>query len=169
VTVKYLLPCSCGEKIAIESSQAGQAIRCSCGKTLEAPTMQGIRRLEQSADIVDESAVSSSIGGVTVGIALLGLIILSVGGGIAGWNYTRRPVMIDVDYMSPWDTWLMWQSLREGVRMQEYSDSPYLQAKKEHTQYMTVGFVIIGVGIVTLVGALAIALVNGRSKRRKIP
>ncbi len=131
--------------------------------------MQGIRRLEQSADIADESAAPSPIGGVAVGIALLGLIILLVGGGIAGWNYSRRPVMIDVDYMSPWDTWLMWQSLREGVRMQEYADSPYQQARKEYTQYMTVGFVIIGVGIFTLVCALAVAIVSGRSGHRKIP
>jgi hypothetical protein len=131
--------------------------------------MQGIRRLEQSADIADDSAAPSPIGGVAVGIALLGLIIVLVGGGITGWTYTRRPVMVDIDYMSPWDTWRMWQDLREGVRMPEYSESPYHKFKKVYDQYMTVGFVIIGVGIVTLVCALAVVIASGRSGRRKIP
>lgn len=170
MTVKYLLPCSCGEKIAIESTQAGQTVRCSCGKTLEAPTMQGIRQLEQSAEIVDESAAASSIGGAAVGVALLGLIILLAGGSVTLWAYyTQRPVMPDVDLMSPWDTWPMWQNLREGVRIPEYAESPYHRFKKVYDQYMTVGYVIIGVGIVTLVCALAIAIASGRSKHRKIP
>jgi hypothetical protein len=53
--------------------------------------------------------------------------------------------------------------------MPEYSESPYHKFKKVYDQYMTVGFVVIGVGIFTLVCALAVALVSGRSGRRKIP
>lgn len=167
---KYLLPCSCGEKIAIESTQAGQTIRCSCGKNLEVPTMQGVRQLEQYAEIADQSATPSSIGGAAIGVALLGLILLLAGGGVNLWAYyTQRPVMPDVDLMSPWDTWPMWQNLREGVRMPEYVESPYHKFKKIYDQYMTVGYVIIAVGIVTLVFALAISIVSGRSKHQKIP
>ena len=131
--------------------------------------MQGIRQLEQAAEIVDESASPSPIGGVAVGVGLLGLIILLAGGGVNLWAYyTQRPVMPDVELMSPWDTWPMWHNLREGVRMPEYAESPYRKIKKIYDQYMTVGYVIIGVGIVTLVFALAIAIASGRSKHRKI-
>lgn len=47
---KYLLPCSCGESILIELSQAGERIRCQCGNELEVPTMRHIRQLQRAAD-----------------------------------------------------------------------------------------------------------------------
>lgn len=130
--------------------------------------MQGIRRLEQSADVSDEPGESASYGGAAIGIALLGLTILVAGGGLTWWAYAQQPVLIDVDYMSPWDTWLMWQNLREGVRLPDYASSPFLEAKKVTDQYMTAGFVIIVVGLVTLVCGLTTAVVSGRSQRRKI-
>lgn len=164
---KYLLPCSCGEKIAIETSQAGQTVRCSCGKTVEAPTMQGIRRLEPSLDESAEAARPSSYGGTAVGTALIGLMIFLAGAGYTAWKHTQRPYLVDVDYMSPWDTWLMWQSLRDGVRLPEYSESPYLKALKEHREYMTVGIVVTVLGGILLACGGLTALLNRRSQGRR--
>jgi len=169
VRVKYLLPCSCGEKVAVESTQAGQNILCSCGKTMEVPTMQGLRQLEQAIDTTDEPKTTSPFGGVVVGLALFGLVILGAGGALTCWMYTRRPVLPDIDYASPWDTWAMWHSLRDGVRLPEYSDSPYLQAKKVYDQYMTVGIVIMVVGIVTIVCSAIVAFFSRPSQRRQVP
>ena len=168
MTTKYLLPCTCGEKTAVESTQAGQILRCSCGNTLEVPTLQGIRRLEQCVDGTDQSGTSSSNRGAVIGAALVGLIIALGGAGFTGWTYTRQPVLIDIDYMTPWDTWLMWHSLREGVRMPEYANSPFLMAKKEYHQYMTVGIVITVIGILTMVCSAMIAFLNRRSRRRQM-
>jgi hypothetical protein len=52
---KYLLPCECGQAIAVDVSQAGQQITCECGKRLEVPTLRGVRELEPAP----ESAASS--------------------------------------------------------------------------------------------------------------
>jgi hypothetical protein len=165
VRVKYLLPCSCGKKVAIESSQAGQDILCSCGKTMEAPTMQGIRRLEQQVEKEHEPKATSSFGGAAIGIALAGLVILGAGGALTYRVYTTRPVLPSVDYATPWDTWHMWHNLREGVQLPEYMDSPYLQQKKVYNQYMTVGVVIMALGIITIACAAIAAYFNRRSRR----
>ena len=167
MTTKYLLPCSCGDKIAVESTQAGQILRCSCGKPLEVPTLQGIRRLERSVDESDQLEAPSSYGGVAIGVALVGLVIALGGAGFTGWLHQRQPVLIDIDYMSPWDTWLMWHSLRDGVRMPEYANSPYQEAKKIHNQYMTVGIVITVIGILTLACSVMIFLLNRRSQQQR--
>lgn len=162
---KYLLPCSCGEKITIEISQAGQTIQCSCGKALDIPTMQGIRRLEPSLESKSEVKASSSYGGVIVGVALIGLMIFAAGGTYTGWKSTRRPVPVNMDYMSPWDTWLMWQSLREGVRIPEFAESPYTKAMKEHRRYMAVGIVFTVLGGLILTCAAVASFFNRRSQR----
>jgi hypothetical protein len=49
---KYLLPCSCGKKIAVEPRQAGQAVRCACGKSVTAPTLLQLTHLERAEAVV---------------------------------------------------------------------------------------------------------------------
>lgn len=167
MAAKYLLPCSCGEKVAVESRQAGQRILCSCGQTLQVPTMQGMRQLEISAESPGETR-PKSVGGVGIGIALLGCIILGSGGAYASWVYNnQRPSMPDINYNSPWDSWLIWQSLQEGVRLPEYVDSPYLQAKRIYDQYMALATAIIVVGIITTACGVIVAVVNGMPRRRQ--
>jgi hypothetical protein len=56
--MKYLLPCTCGESIVVEVSQAGQHITCKCGQSVEVPTMRGIRAL---APAVEENAKEAAI------------------------------------------------------------------------------------------------------------
>jgi hypothetical protein len=46
---EYLLPCSCGQKLAVSARQAGESVRCSCGATLEVPTLRGLDTLERAA------------------------------------------------------------------------------------------------------------------------
>ena len=49
--MKYLLPCpACNSRLPVETGQAGQTIRCSCGNSLEVPSIRGLRVLEQIAD-----------------------------------------------------------------------------------------------------------------------
>ena len=41
----YLLPCDCGREIPIESRQAGETVRCECGRTCAVPTMREVQNL----------------------------------------------------------------------------------------------------------------------------
>ncbi len=83
----YLLPCTCGEKILVDKSQAGLPVPCRCGKELTIPTLRGFAQLEQTT--VDGRAArewSSRQGVHFIGaaIAVLGLLA-------AGWFALGRP------------------------------------------------------------------------------
>lgn len=41
----YYLPCSCGARSIVDSSQCGRSIACQCGRTLEVPPLRELRRL----------------------------------------------------------------------------------------------------------------------------
>ncbi len=41
----YQLTCPCGAKHAVTVSQAGQSLTCSCGNSLEIPTLRGLKEL----------------------------------------------------------------------------------------------------------------------------
>ncbi|MGL6195868.1 MAG: hypothetical protein ACRC2T_13715 [Thermoguttaceae bacterium] len=62
---KYLLPCTCGESVPIETTQAGQTVTCSCGLQLQVPTLLKIKKLpeykEQEAVSDSASNVSDSV------------------------------------------------------------------------------------------------------------
>lgn len=45
---KYLLTCECGEKLPIEVAQAGQQVRCDCGRSIAVPALRAIRKLPQA-------------------------------------------------------------------------------------------------------------------------
>ena len=42
---KYLLPCSCGKDVPIETAQAGGNVPCDCGQSLKVPTLLQIKKL----------------------------------------------------------------------------------------------------------------------------
>src|SRR5262245_23704231 len=50
-SMKYLLPCpACNSRIPVETGQAGQTIRCTCGNSVEVPSIRGLRTLEPLTD-----------------------------------------------------------------------------------------------------------------------
>ncbi len=79
-------------------------------------------------------------------------------------NY--RPIFIGMEHMSPFDTWLMWQELKEGVQFLEYAESPYQKARGFYRQYMAVSWAVIIVGGLLLASAGLVAL-RGRSVSRR--
>ncbi len=166
MAIKYLLPCSCGETVTVEGRQAGQQVLCSCGQTLEVPTLQGIRKLEKSADPPGQPGKKSSLVGVAIGVILLGILITGSGAVFASWSYHRRPIF-DLDYSTPWETWMLWQNLRQGVQTPEYVKSPIEEYQRINDQYMAMAIAIIVVGIITLACGVIVAVVNWSSQRRQ--
>ncbi|MBX7165807.1 MAG: hypothetical protein K1X74_05610 [Pirellulales bacterium] len=51
MTIKYLLPCACGERLAVDSTQAGLELKCRCGAALVVPTLRGLSQLERAPDV----------------------------------------------------------------------------------------------------------------------
>jgi hypothetical protein len=76
----YLLPCPCGKKTEIDSSQAGLTLRCTCGAELTVPAMRGLANLErlERAPAAPATGPSSSTWGRRQGTMFLGGVILTI-------------------------------------------------------------------------------------------
>jgi hypothetical protein len=78
-SMKYLLPCpACNSPLPVETGQAGQTIRCTCGNSVEVPSIRGLRTLEPLAD----ERPAASTWTKRKGLLFLGAA-LSIGGLIA--------------------------------------------------------------------------------------
>jgi len=114
---RYLLPCDCGNSIAVDTAQAGTQVTCSCGASLDVPTMRGLRDLDPVRE--DHAKEEKSRGwGAGHGALLLGLILFIVGAGPALYLYATIPEPPEydpaldrqiigryVDSLSPAQTW----------------------------------------------------------------
>ncbi len=93
MSVRYLLPCSCGQEVPVETRQAGGTVTCACGQALVAPSLRGLRQLP-----VEEShAVARREWGVRQGAVML-CIVLAIGMGILGgglWKYARGQAPVE--------------------------------------------------------------------------
>jgi hypothetical protein len=53
---EYLVECVCGEKIAVRVGQAGQQVRCGCGREVGIPLLRELRKLPVAQPTADSSA-----------------------------------------------------------------------------------------------------------------
>lgn len=84
MSAKYLLPCSCGQKLTVDTTQAGLTLDCPCGNRVEVPPWREIRALEQigaPAPVVQRGWSTKH------GIIFLSLVmaICSAGGSAVVW------------------------------------------------------------------------------------
>ena len=125
---KYLLPCRCGRKVAIEPRQAGESVVCTCGIALQVPTMLEIKGLEPApmADSETFSSTARAAWGWRQRLKLIGVVLLLSASVAAGLLYVRRPVAItdvmppevlqrSAKNLTPLQTWIEWQSAKRGV------------------------------------------------------
>ena len=124
---QYLLPCSCGEKLPVEMSQAGQHVSCKCGMLLEVPPLRSLPELETT--IHTEGPGSKAWGRaerlwIVSGLTLVVLSLL-----VFSFSYTAtlltenrqqadkgsyRLVREPLDDLSPTEAWIEWRSLRSN-------------------------------------------------------
>ena len=171
--MRYLLPCSCGNNVTIDPSQAGMAVSCQCGKSLEVPTLREIRQLEPAEDsgparampTKDKKAGWSAWRGAifSVGVTILLLSLCAV-----VWAaYARTPYLemqsppslaeVPVD-----ESLLLWQDFRDnglvGAR-----PWPYVEARRIASELTQLMYVAGGVAIVSLIAVVG-SIVGQRSK-----
>lgn len=162
---KYLLPCSCGQDIPVEATQAGDTIACACGESVAVPALRELTSLPRAEPTAPTQfrRPTAAWGGrqrrLLLGavIALIGLILLSI-------VYYRRPILHDVKEMRPLQTWTLWQELRLGA---DRRPSP---GAKEYTERATWYRRWVGVtATLTAVGVLLMASSFVSRRRRPGP
>ncbi|WP_146445311.1 hypothetical protein [Botrimarina colliarenosi] len=87
MSVRYLLPCSCGQSIPVSASQAGGRVTCECGAEREAPRLRELRQLP-----TDQPEAKATAGwGFRQGVLSAGLVIAGLLAGVAGWFAAIEP------------------------------------------------------------------------------
>jgi hypothetical protein len=166
---KYLLPCKCGNAIAIETSQAGQQIVCSCGAQLEVPTLGAIRGLQPAPTTAPTKPATEW--NASQGMLFAGaLILMAIGAAAAYFGYVGLRSTPDVsreteaasfdktiDEMSLNQVYDVWKAEREqglGVRGQNvYVNLRNFRAGRPRILVTGIAFCIIG-----LLGAIGATL-----------
>jgi len=116
-----LLPCSCGRKVPVRPSQAGQTVRCECGAELQVPTWREIVALEPASP--EPPGKTAGAWGWPERLLLLGLAGLVVAVALCAYLLVTRPreftaadIRRLVEPFSPAATRRAWQKvLRRGL------------------------------------------------------
>jgi len=165
---KYLLPCECGKRIAIDASQAGQQIACECGELLEVPTLRGVRALEPVPETTPPLRQAGEWNS-SRGVIFAGSLILSVIGAAISYfgyeglqatpNITREAETESfekaIDDMSLDEVYEMWKEVRNhglGPRGQNVFVN-IRSFRAERQRILVIGITLCLVGVLGAIGA----------------
>jgi hypothetical protein len=162
VRAKYLLPCTCGQEIPVEATQAGQQVRCQCGLELEVPTLLKLTRLKPAGPPAPATPRRArSAWGPRQRVMLIGLAIMAAGASGAGWELLNRPPWFEVSSCRPRDAVIYWNSLKQGVDRRMHFEINYTDRVNDSNRWLAVA------GVVTALGLLTVGFSPLISKRRK--
>ena len=168
MSTHFLLPCECGQSVPIQLRQAGQSVRCACGRDLVVPTMRGIREL-QPTEISPTKPSATRTWNPTRGLLFgAGSVLIIVGLITIGFNYPRyksadafRPseqeldlTLAQIDNSSPEDLWQLWHIYAKHG-MGEHEQSGFVIARNQAQRFLQ--FVITG-GVLVAIGGILVVV-----------
>ena len=153
--IQYNLPCSCGEKIPIKPSQAGETVHCKCGIALPIPTLREIKQLEVCDQQKNDAAQHATTRWTRrEGQMMLGALLILIGLGLAAYLVATRPKLAAIDDLLPIQTWGLWQDLRRGPDRHLTPSNRYYLERRSINRMATGGaLAVAGIGLLLVVGA----------------
>lgn len=111
----YWLPCDCGRRLPVETTQAGVVIRCACGAELTVPTLHEMSRLESTSTAMQSPAHRPKpIWSKRQRWIFLGAVVTATAAGLLVYLEITRPRIVAVESLAPIQVWSLWQDLRRG-------------------------------------------------------
>jgi len=174
LSLKYFLPCKCGQRLTVEPRQAGEIVVCQCGQSLEVPTLRQLKQLEP---LIVEDGSARSVWGVGQSLILLGMVILLSGVGLA-YLFVREPpqnpfggkspeiIHEMAQNLPPRESWRMWILLRKiGLNPRKHwAERHYLE---KLAAYQVLWILLVPVFLVGAAFIVAgIVILQYRRKRR---
>ena len=160
--MQYLLPCECGRKHPVSTSDAGCSRVCECGQKLVVPSLMALKRLEPAPKSTTKLAKSKTGDGdlsaarkwIACGIVvfLLGLvptIVIQV-----EYQPYAKPItnQTEPELLFSW-----WTALNQGIDTPESPREMQQRQSQELWQMLfngSVGLAIVGLGLCAVGGAL---------------
>jgi len=122
---EYYLPCDCGKRVIVSVGDAGETVRCLCGKELDVPRLRDLRELEPRETVSPDrewnkpQAVVFTVGGLISAISI-GLACVF----FFNWYTldTEKPDIKGSFQVSAddWDVDMTWQAWNELSNLEEY-------------------------------------------------
>lgn len=122
----YLLPCECGQKLVVSTTQAGERLQCTCGRQLEVPTLRALQALERRDDAGAKPELApwgwrqglAFLGASIFVLASLALVVLQLTKPPSREQslMAARPESIDFKAISPAGAWYQWGRVQVGVQ-----------------------------------------------------
>ncbi len=165
---QYLLPCSCGRRLPVDLSQAGNLIRCECGEQQEVPTLLRLKQLEPAgSNQASRIGSQESSWGTRHRIAFVGALACLAGLILAIGSFATRPRIIDVAEYPPIATLQLWESLKQGIDLPPAPLEVALFSRIHwHHRWTLAGLVVAVVGAAAMIVSLAL---GHRSLARRPP
>jgi hypothetical protein len=188
MTVKYLLTCTCGQDVAVTTTQAGSDVPCPCGKSLPVPTLLQLKQLPQVQEDQPKTPAKKWTplqGGVFVAGAVVTLVALGTAGYLA-WQRsqlkTEKPKIAGkLDYIADTrkrsmdELWEYWEVLsdeklwpRRRPRIPIYAIDRKKDAVLRRYLSVAVGVALAGLALSSASFFIRIAP-PGQQRRRKRP
>jgi hypothetical protein len=162
-TVKtlYLLPCECGSHMPVGLAQAGQTVRCRCGRPLAVPTLLGIKALEM-AEPGDNHPEPASEWGARHRVILIGIVVVLASTAMLALFHRGKPdppakvletdiVERHTESLTLIQTFAVWEALRQGLSTKRDIDQYYELRLAAYHRRMGITAVFLALGIVTVV------------------
>ena len=87
----YLLPCACGRENPVEPRQAGETVRCVCGRACTVPTMREVRALRPTVDAPATPGRARPAWGNPQRLLVVGIVVLLLAAAGAAIEYRQLP------------------------------------------------------------------------------
>jgi len=160
VSARYQLPCSCGRQIVVEPRQAGEAMVCSCGASLQVPTLLEMRSLEPVPALAEPRPSDSGwggrhrlllLGGVFVSVAMVAGVWLSLNPPLSSvGTVSPETIQQTAQTLTPAQTWAIWKRMEQGLDRRVDREYAAAMVFFRIWQGVTVAVALIGVVLVVM-------------------
>lgn len=177
----YMVSCSCGGQLAVEPGQAGETLRCECGRQVAVPTLRRLRELPRADEArgeASDTAATDSAWGVRQGVITV-LVIAAVGSlaaaGVSRWQEPTMPTfnpagwteLMDtkISELTPEAAWQAWVQFYEPLTQSGFSEMQYHGTEELERQiawHRGLQITFGAIAAVCIIAAIAVAMI-GRS------
>ena len=179
MTSQYLLPCECGEKVAVDTRQAGQSVSCpNCNRPNVVPTLRKLSQLESVADAKQVSGPRPSwtplqgslfvIGAMVLFFSLIATAHMSFrywSLGPTSARFSEEEMDNELSQITPSGSWEVWMLFKQWPLSRDSRMNHLVNRRSAATmrRYIAISAAACIVGAIALASSL---LLRDVSKRR---